>query len=229
MNDSRCIVVMAREPRSGAVKTRLARAIGDERAAALYEAFLRDTIATCAGTSADVIISFANDAPRSAAFFARIAPSLTAVPQPNGDFGARLSAGIAAGFAAGHTRVAVVGSDIPHMASGWIDDAFALLDDADMALGPAHDGGYYLMALRQPEPRLFRGIDWSSGREFAQTLTRARECGLRVALVETTFDIDNEADLDALRARIAAEGAAICPLTVAALASMPAVRGGAAR
>jgi glycosyltransferase A (GT-A) superfamily protein (DUF2064 family) len=102
----------------------------------------------------------------------------------------------------------------------WLDDAFASLDDHDMALGPTQDGGYYLLALRTPKPRLFDDIDWSSGHELDQTRSRASQLGLRVKDVRRTFDIDNIADLSALQELIHASGADICPRTAAELARL---------
>jgi hypothetical protein len=106
------------------------------------------------------------------------------------------------------------------MESAWLDCAFASLDDHDVALGPTQDGGYYLLALRAPEPRLFEDIDWSSGRELGQTRSRAGQLGLRVTDVQDTFDIDNIADVLALQALIHASGADACPRTAAELARL---------
>jgi glycosyltransferase A (GT-A) superfamily protein (DUF2064 family) len=127
-------------------------------------------------------------------------------------------------FDGGCERVAVIGSDIPHMESVWLDDAFASLDDHDAALGPTQDGGYYLLALRTPEPRLFDDIEWSSGRELGQTRGRASQLGLRVKEVQGTFDIDDLADLLALQALIRAKGPDACPRTATALAHLDLVK-----
>jgi len=213
MRRRNCIVVMAREPSPGSTKTRLAAALGDQAAASVYEAFLLDTIATCRRVDAPLLVSYAPDSPDAARYFRDIAPEAVFAAQAEVPFGARLSAAMHVAFDSGCERVLVIGSDIPHMQSAWLDDAFASLDDHDAALGPTHDGGYYLLALRAPEPRLFDDIDWSSGRELGQTRSRASQLGLRVKDVRDTFDIDNIADLLALQGLIQANGADACPRT----------------
>lgn len=212
-----CIVVMARQPAPGSTKTRLAAALGDGIAASLYEAFLLDTLVTCGTVDAALLIAHAPDGAAAKRYFRRIAPTAVLSAQRDGGLGARLAAGMEAAFVRGYQRVAVIGSDIPHMASAWIEDAFASLDDHDVALGPTRDGGYYLLALRAPEPRLFEGISWSSGRELAQTLNRAGELGLRVNAIQRTFDIDDIDDLRSLQELVAARGAAACRRAAAAL------------
>jgi rSAM/selenodomain-associated transferase 1 len=205
------------------VKTRLAEALGKDVAATLYRAFLRDTIDACAQVSSDAMISHANETASAARFFEQFAPGMKRFAQPDTDFGARLASAMNAGFAAGHRRVALIGSDIPHISPVWIADAFARLDQADVVLGPTIDGGYYLIAANQPTPALFEEIDWSSGREFAQTVDRAAALGLIVELVQTTFDIDEGRDLDALRVLIAEHGPSISPTTAAALSHVKTV------
>ncbi len=215
-----CIVVMAREPSPGSTKTRLAAALGDQAAASVYEAFLLDTIATCGGVDARLLVSYAPDSPGAARYFRHIAPQAMLVAQPEAPFGARLVAAMQAAFDGGCERVAIIGSDIPHMESAWLDDAFLSLGGHDVALGPTQDGGYYLLALRTPEPRLFDDIDWSTGRELVQTRSRASQLELRVKDVQKTFDIDNFADLLALKELIQAKGADACPRTSEILAHL---------
>jgi hypothetical protein len=232
MRDRDCLVVMARRPEAGTTKTRLAQCIGDSAAARLYEAFLLDTLAVCGDGDAAVMISYAPATADAAAYMGRIAPDAMLAPQPDVDFGARLAAAMQAAFDRGYARVAVIGSDIPHMSGAWIEDAFAGLEQHDVAIGPTHDGGYYLLALGMPQPGLFEGIDWSTGLELGQTLERAAGFGLDVGFVETTFDVDDVGDLVSLREHIAANGTVGCPRTAAVLATIdvsagaaPAMRG----
>ncbi len=117
--------------------------------------------------------------------------------------------------------MAIIGSDTPHLQPADIEAAFAALDAADAAIGPTRDGGYYLLALKAPEPRLFEDIEWSSGRELRQTVDRAAQLGLSLTLTAETFDIDVESDLAALRRAISSAGAALCPHTARALAGLP--------
>jgi rSAM/selenodomain-associated transferase 1 len=220
-----CVVIMAREPRPGFVKTRLAETLGNDVAASLYRAFLRDTIDACAQVSSNTMLSYADETADASRFFEEFAPRLPRSAQPDTDFGTRLAAAMEAGFAAGYRRVALIGSDIPHISPGWIANAFAQLERADVVLGPTIDGGYYLIAAKQPAPALFEAIDWSSGREFAQTVDRAAALGLTVEFGKTTFDVDEFRDVEALQALIAERGPSTCPATAAALSHVETVAG----
>ncbi len=212
-----CIVVMARRPAAGAVKTRLAASLGARPAAELYEAFLLDTLAACAEVDARVAISYAPDDAQARRYFSAAAPDALLAPQRDVPFGERLADATGSAFHAGAGRVAVIGSDIPHVRPQWIAGAFSALDEADLAIGPTRDGGYYLLALRSAEPRLFAGIDWSSGRELGQTMARASELKLQVSVVPETFDVDVASDLADLESLIATDGPQRCPRTAARL------------
>lgn len=216
----KCVVVMAREPRPGAVKTRLAAAIGEDHAAALYEAFLQDTIAACRAAGVTPLISYARDRASATTYFGHTFRELRCTPQPDAGFGARLVSAMCAGFESGARRVAIVGSDIPHVSPEWLTQAFRHLDDSDLVLGPTLDGGYYLIATNSPRPTLFEDIDWSSGREFAQTLELAAAFNLRVTFTESTFDIDDVRDLVRLHELIASKGPFVCSATARALATL---------
>ncbi|HEY7925129.1 MAG TPA: TIGR04282 family arsenosugar biosynthesis glycosyltransferase, partial [Vicinamibacteria bacterium] len=123
------------------------------------------------------------------------------------DLGARLTDAFARAFGRGATRVAIVGSDIPGVTRATALQALDALSAADLVVGPAEDGGYYLIALREPHPELVRGIDWSTPAVLAQTLERAKASGLRVHALEPLRDVDTLADLraawPALKGRLA--------------------------
>lgn len=215
MTPAACAVVMARRPRPGAVKTRLAAGLGETTACLLYEAFLADTLAACGEASAVTMVACS---PRAELpWFRRFAPGALLIAQPEGSFGERLEASMRAAFEAGFTRVAVLGSDVPHLGAGTIDGALAAAGPGRAALVPTVDGGYGLLALGSPEPRLFQDIEWSSGRELGQTVQRVRQLGLELVMLPETFDIDTVADLRRLT-RALARGEARCPRTAAVLA-----------
>ncbi|MBK9547505.1 MAG: DUF2064 domain-containing protein [Dehalococcoidia bacterium] len=115
----RCVVVMAKRPREGAVKTRLAADLGEEAACRLYEAFLFDTLDACAAADATTMVAFTPAT--EAAWFRHFAPGLLLSAQPEGSFGERLRAAMQAAFDAGLSTVAVIGSDVPHLRSATID------------------------------------------------------------------------------------------------------------
>ena len=97
------------------------------------------------------------------------------------------------------TPLVLIGADIPLLQPRHLREAAEALADADVCLGPAADGGYYLLACRSAEPRLFAGVLWGTNGVLDTTLRLAREAGLRTALLETLYDIDTPADLAALR------------------------------
>ena len=213
MKRERILVIFAKWPRSGRAKVRLARRVGSDGAIALARAFLADTLALsrCCGAD-EVIVAYAPAVARAA--FAKLAPDVRLVAQPHAGFGARLRSALDAGHDEGK-RVVLIGTDSPTLPAAIVRRGFARLERADCVLGPAMDGGYYLIGAREPLPRaLFARIPWSSGAVAAETRRRARDAGLRVALLPTWYDVDDEAGL----ARLAADRAlSRAPHTRAAL------------
>jgi uncharacterized protein len=178
---------------------RLGRTVGGDRATALARAFLADTLALsrCCGAD-EVVVAYTPAAARPA--FAKLAPDVRLVSQPRAGFGGRLRSALDAGHAEGK-RVVLIGTDSPTLPAAIVRRGFARLEHADWVLGPAMDGGYYLIGAREPLPRsLFARMPWSSGTVGAETLRRARDAGLRVALLPTWYDVDDEAGLAQLAA-----------------------------
>ena len=125
--------------------------------------------------------------------------------QAAGDLGQRMRAAFAAAFAAGAGRVAIIGTDCPGLRPAHLTRAVALLLDHDVVLGPATDGGYYLLGLRVLRPELFAHKNWSTATVLAETLADFRRLGLRVALLPELRDVDTAADLAAWRAESGAD------------------------
>jgi rSAM/selenodomain-associated transferase 1 len=113
-------------------------------------------------------------------------------PQGPGDLGQRLQRAFADAFVAGAKRVVVIGSDCPEVEAADVRQAWAELDAHDVVVGPATDGGYWLIGLRQPQSALFADIAWSSELVLAQTLQRAKTAALRVQLLRILTDVDTE-------------------------------------
>jgi rSAM/selenodomain-associated transferase 1 len=214
------LIVIAKAPLPGYAKTRLVgeRGLDANAVAELADAFLRDTLRAIAGLAdVDVQISFA---PREAeARFRELAPRATLVPQVDGDFGARLDGAFRSAFARGATRAVLIGMDTPQIRAELCERAFAELERVDCVLGPARDGGYYLIALCEPRPALFTRIAWSTPRALTDTLARARESGLSTALLAELADVDDATDLARLERELAADGEP-CPHTARVLAAL---------
>lgn len=126
-------------------------------------------------------------------------PGWSARPQEAGDLGARMSAAFEEAFAEGAQRVALIGSDCPEILDTDIQAAWDALREHDVVLGPALDGGYWLIGLRQPQPALFNGVSWSTGAVLRETLDRVSRAGLRAFLLRTLRDIDTEEDWQSFR------------------------------
>ncbi len=184
------VVVLTRTPEPGRVKTRLIPALGAEGAARLHEAMALEVVgrALRSGLGVDVRLSGAPDHPFACALEALGARVL---PQGEGDLGERLLRALSGG-----ERRLALGTDCLGFDPAWLREA-ASLDE--VALGPAEDGGYWTIGLRDPPPELFRGVPWSTADVLQATLQRASALGLRVRLLPTCYDIDTPEDLARLR------------------------------
>jgi len=115
--------------------------------------------------------------------------------QQGDDVGERMDNAIRELLACGAEKAVLTGADIPDLSAEIISDAFALLDDAEIVIGPAKDGGYYLIGMKEPHGEIFRGIPWSTERVFEQTVCKIKELQLRVNYTITLSDIDRFEDL----------------------------------
>lgn len=215
-----CVIVMAKAPLAGCAKTRLQREMGlaDDEIVRLASAFVLDTLTACHGVNeARIRVHFAP--PEGERALRDLAPDVELVPQADGDLGARMIAAIDAAFSDDCDRVAVIGTDMPQIASATLQAAFDGLTRVECVLGPAEDGGYWLIGLRTRRPELFAGIEWSTPRVFEQTLERVRAAAVTHELLAPDFDIDGAADVARLRQAIA-RGGALCEATRIALESL---------
>jgi uncharacterized protein len=216
------LVIMARYPRAGATKTRLARSIGNEETAFLYRAFLTDLAQKFAGQVADLHWAYAPPEVNFAAFIATLAPSripcMRCFPQQGADLGERLHHAFQRTYKSGYKRTILIGSDSPHIRPDIVALARKALDEADVVLGPADDGGYYLIAMRKPHD-VFRGIPMSTSRVAQMTIELAHSQGLKVSILETLFDVDELPDLLRL-AQLLTVDSSIAPATAAQLAKL---------
>jgi len=202
----------------GRVKTRLIGRLSAEQAAALHLALLSDALARLGAGAYQRRVAWALDGGARAP---QLPAGWHAVHQVGDDLGARLHAALAdAGRS--HRLVAAVGSDHPELAAWTVEEAFLRLEaGADGVLGPAADGGYYLVALRREalDPALFRGIAWSTPAVLPATLERARALGLRLEQLTLGHDLDDAEGLARLVRRLrAGEVRAPMPHTRALLA-----------
>lgn len=186
------VLVFVKEPRPGAVKTRLAATVGEEGAAAVYRAMAEEVLGRTApaGDEYERVLLFDPPDARDAIEGWLGATGVKLFPQVRGDLGQRMAGAFEEFFQRGARRVALIGTDVPALAREDVRDALESLDGHDVAIGPATDGGYYLIALKRPQPELFRGITWSGPDVLADTLERASRGHLSVSVLRTMGDVD---------------------------------------
>jgi uncharacterized protein len=195
--------VFAKWPALGVVKTRLAARWGEEWATRVAEAFLRDTLLRLATVRARRIVAFAPDEARSN-FGALAGDAFTLVPQEVGDLGRRLAAFFTRQIEGEADAVVVVGADSPTLPVEFIERAFTELERADVVLGPACDGGYYLLGCRHRTPPLFTNIAWGGSRVLAETVAALSDTSWRLAVLPPWYDVDTPEDWNMLCGHLAA-------------------------
>src|SRR3990170_4509869 len=202
------IAVMAKAPKAGQVKTRLVPPLTQEEAAELYRCLLLDKIFQV-GTLPGVDPYLAYTPTEARAQMAPLVPqAFTLIPQSGSDLGDRLHRLSAILLERGHPGVIIIDSDTPTLPSTHLLDALDRLQNrsTDLVLGPAEDGGYYLIALKRPCRSLFDNIPWSGPSVLTETLRRASVQRLEVATLPPWFDVDTPNDLARLRNDLATNG-----------------------
>jgi hypothetical protein len=192
------ILVMAKSPEAGRVKTRLCPPLTPERACLFHEALLLDTLDLVRGL--DLVRFVAHGGPGD--WFERHAPDFERFAQCGADLGERLHCALTRVLAL-HSPVLCIGSDSPHLPPERFARARALLATHPVVFGPALDGGYYLVGLDRPWD-LFCGMPMGTDRLLAETLARCTRLGLAVGLLEAERDVDTWADVEAVGARFGA-------------------------
>ncbi len=204
LNHVCALAVMAKAPRPGKVKTRLSPPLTLEQTAALNVCFLRDTTENLATIPhAAGLISYTPVGDE--ALFAGLLPETFALVAQRGDgFGERLLAAAEDILAIGYGAVCLIDSDSPTVPAGAFYRAVEALGRPGdrVVLGPSHDGGYYLIGLKQAHAAPFERITWSTGSVYAETLERCREAGLEVVTLPVWYDVDDAQTLDVLEAEL---------------------------
>lgn len=212
MTRDRCLVVFTKPARPGRVKTRLLPVLTARQASELHQALLDDLLPRLEGGSFDLTIAWAVEPDEPLPSRPAVVGTVPAFRQQGEDLGGRLFAGLSR-LARRYRYVAAVGSDHPGLALADVERAFDELEGgARIVLGPASDGGYYLVGLERErlDRSLFDGIVWSTERVLEDTLERCRRLGVEPLLLPTVADVDSPADLERLAGEIT-RGAGECP------------------
>jgi len=211
------VVVFAKAPRAGLVKTRMSPPLSPEQAADLYANLLDDVLeatgrfATELGLRAVVAV---HPAEALAEIADRAPENFEVVAQRGANLGARMGWGVAEAAAAGASRILLRGSDNPVLSRSCLEAALMELSDYDLVVSPDRDGGYGLIGLRAPAPGLF-DHPMSTGSVLEETLSNAHAMGLSCKELEASFDLDSVADFSELARAHAAGDTTLCPRTIA--------------
>jgi len=191
------LVVVAKAPVPGEVKTRLSPEFTTQEAANLYRCFIQDRIKET-GNLAGVDLAISYTPENSEKYFAKfISNGFHLFPQRGKDLGERLSNIFVDKLAQGYEAVSIIDSDTPDLPRSIVQQSFQLLtaDRVDAVFGPCYDGGYYLVGMRQPHPELFQKIPWSTESVLPQTLEKAHSLCLQTKLLPRWNDLDTFQDL----------------------------------
>ena len=189
------LILFVRHPELGKVKTRLAKDIGEQAALNIYVQLLQHTRDITYALDCDKFVFYTdeiieNDIWEEACYLKR--------KQCAGDLGERMKYAFDELFHAGYDKVIIIGSDCPGLSSGFIITAFEVLNEMDAVLGPAADGGYYLLGLTKMEEGIFKCKQWSTDSVLADTICDLNNFGLRYFLLPALHDVDTKNDLDKL-------------------------------
>jgi rSAM/selenodomain-associated transferase 1 len=196
---NRTIIIMAKVPQAGNVKTRLRPFLSTEECQSLATAFLHDTIGKALSVGENLIVVYSPAAEKS--FFSQIktAANLTLVPQTGIDLGERMANAFE--FAARqYSNLLMIGTDSPTFPPEFIEQSFEFIENgAELVLGKSADGGFYLIAMKRNFPGLFEAIEWSSPRVFDQISANIKKLKISVRQIPDWYDVDTIEDLRRLR------------------------------
>lgn len=186
------LIIFAKNAEAGKVKTRLAATIGDEKALSVYLQLLSHTASVTSNLPMDKFVFYSNqiikdDAWDDAVFYKEL--------QKGNDLGERMENAFENLFEKGYRKIVIIGTDCPELTAGIITNAFTCLETRDVIIGPALDGGYYLLGITQLHASLFQNIPWSTSTVLKDTTDRCRALNLNYRLLPTLNDIDEEKDL----------------------------------
>ncbi|MBI4595563.1 MAG: TIGR04282 family arsenosugar biosynthesis glycosyltransferase [Candidatus Tectomicrobia bacterium] len=196
MNEAK-LIIFTRFPEPGRVKTRLIPILGERGAAELQRSMTRytlDRVKEWESTNPHSIEVWfdGGDQEKMWHYFGQ---GFIYRRQPNGDLGDRMHQACKESLESGYSRVVIIGTDCPSLTTGILQSAFDALIQNDLVLGPANDGGYYLIGLRKASQRIFEGIPWGTHEVSERTIEIARSLKLSVALLDPLNDIDRPEDL----------------------------------
>jgi rSAM/selenodomain-associated transferase 1 len=191
------VLVFQKNAILGKVKTRLASGMGEARALEIYRHLVQSTYSVLEDVAVPVWTYFSDYIPETVN-----PPIAKSFVQDGQDLGERMAHAFARSFESGMDKVVLIGTDCPTLQSHHLHEAFEALTHSDLVLGPATDGGYYLIAMKRKADYLFEGISWSTSEVLSQTLAVATAHGLHFTLLDELSDIDTREDWERYRSQI---------------------------
>jgi uncharacterized protein len=188
----KAVLIFAKNPVYGQVKTRLGATIGNDMALTVYQHLLRHTASITDDVSVEKIVFYSNTIEEQDIWNNKV---YNKQKQSGNDLGERMQNAFAYAFHEGNKEVIIIGTDCMELTSAIIMEAFTRLKNNDVVIGPARDGGYYLLALKKIHYQLFHNIHWSTNQVLKQTLAVCKNENLLVSQLQELSDIDNEKDL----------------------------------
>ncbi|MBX9733902.1 MAG: TIGR04282 family arsenosugar biosynthesis glycosyltransferase [Chitinophagaceae bacterium] len=181
---TRTIIVLAKTPELGKVKTRIAAKLGEEKALAIYTRLLHYTFCLLKRIHCRKVVYTSGDGPQTCW------AALETKPQTNGDLGNRMASAFEQVLSERATKCIIIGTDCATLTEEIIETAFTELETKDLVIGPASDGGYYLLGMKKMYPALFKGISWSTEKVFEQTIVQVENLSLDYSLLPVLSDMD---------------------------------------
>ncbi len=192
MKQKRLLIILTRNPEAGMVKTRLAKSIGDEKALEIYEKLRCHTASVAEKVNSSRMVFYSRTLPSSDIFLNK---SFTAALQNGADLGERMLHAIQSGFEKGFGHIVLIGTDCLELTPATLEEAFTALEEYDAVLGPAVDGGFYLIGMNRPIEELFLGREWSRPDVLQKTTGILQKQAIPYRLLSELSDIDTFEDL----------------------------------
>lgn len=196
MKNKNAVIIFAKLPEAGKVKTRLAATIGSHKALTLYTLFAEKIFEELTGLSDSDCYLFYADAGNEDKIKQWTDDRFIYRVQSNTDLGTRMYKAFTEVLSRDYENAVIIGTDVPDLTAAVIKEAFDALDGNDIVVGPADDGGYYLLGMKKPYKELFTGIEWSTSEVLSKTLAKAKGIGLTTNKLKMLYDIDTEAELN---------------------------------
>ena len=186
------LIIFIKNPVKGKVKTRLAATIGDDMALATYRKLLKHTLNIVEHVTADKFIFFSDSIDESIGY---ANTPVHKVVQSGNDLGEKMKNAFVQFFKSGYKRVSIIGTDCPGISANIFEGAYSKLNNSDVVIGPANDGGYYLLGIKEMHSALFEKIAWSTSTVLHSTIECCNTNNLSYSLLLALSDVDEEKDL----------------------------------